>query len=109
MSLITVSWLIEQIRIICEPHFKFEMDDIYGDRGGIPYPPIEELKLLYFKLDGKTPKNFISANKQMEILDQVNLFLQSHGIPNAELSKIQSIGKFIVINLQDWLHIIKIC
>ena len=39
----------------------------------------------------------------------VNLFLQSHEIPNAELSKIQSIGKFIVINLQDWLHIKKIC
>jgi hypothetical protein len=102
MSLITVSWLIEQVSKICEPHFKFEMDDIYGDRGGIPYPPIEELKLLYFKLDGKTRKNLISANKQMEILDQVNLFLQSHGIPNAELSKIQSIGKFIVVDLQDW-------
>ncbi len=102
MSLITVDYIIKQINIITNPYFKFEMDDIYGDRGGIPYPPIEELTLLYFKLDGKTSKTLISTNKQTEILNQVNLFLQSNGIPNAELRKIQGIGKFIVIDLQDW-------
>lgn len=83
------------------------MDDIYGDRGGIPYPTIEELKQLHFKLDGKTHKKLISTNKQMEILEQVNLFLQSHGIPNAELIKVQSIGKFIVVDLQNWYSLKK--
>ncbi len=102
MSLMTVTNFIEQISIITRPYFNFEMDDIYGDRGGIPYPAIEELKLLHFKLDGKTRKNFISVCKQMEILNQVNLFLKSHGIPNAELQKYASIGKFIVVDLQDW-------
>ena len=29
------------------------MDDFYGDRGGIPYPDIEDLDILYFKFDGR--------------------------------------------------------
>lgn len=46
----------EKIRIIQQivsPWYKFEMDDFYGDRGGIPYPDIENLTKLFFKKNGR--------------------------------------------------------
>ena len=41
--------IINIINEIANPFFIFEMNDFYGDRGGIPYPKIEELRLLAFK------------------------------------------------------------
>ena len=40
---------ISLIHEIVQPYFKFELDDIYGDRGGTPYPKIKDLTELYFK------------------------------------------------------------
>lgn len=48
--------IIDEVSKIVEPYMKFNMDDIYGDRGGIPYPQIEELDLLHFRYDGYNKK-----------------------------------------------------
>jgi hypothetical protein len=61
--------IIGEISATVEPHMKFNMDDFYGDRGGIPYPEIESLDLLHFKYVGKTiiSKN-ITDEKSKKIL-----------------------------------------
>ena len=41
--------IINIINEIVNPFFNFEMNDFYGDRGGMPLPKIEELQLLAFK------------------------------------------------------------
>jgi len=45
--------LIKLVEKIVKPQFTFHMDDFYGDRGGIPYPDIEDLDILHFKYDGR--------------------------------------------------------
>lgn len=97
---VTVTALIQELHAIVNPPFEFDMDTIYGDRGGIPYPRVDDLKVLFFRLRA-TNHRMISVNEQNEILNKVNLFLQSRGVTDAvaELVKIQSIGKFLVVDL----------
>lgn len=49
----SVQSIIDKVNSIVNPCWQFNIDDIYGDRGGIPSPTIEELKYLHFKLDSK--------------------------------------------------------
>jgi hypothetical protein len=88
----------EKIRLInqiVQPYFNFEMDDIYGDKGGIPYPKIEELNTLFFKKNGKDRKLFINKMEEQIILNK----LKELNIGSVEIIKIQSLGVFIIIEL----------
>ena len=87
--------IIVEISAIVEPHMKFNMDDIYGDRGGIPYPEIESLDLLHFKYDGK---KIICKNKENDLISQV----KSLGIGEVQIHKYGGIGKFMVITLDKY-------
>ena len=83
---------INLIQEIVQPYFKFEMDDFYGDRGGLPYPKIEQLDKLYFKKIGK------GVNKHDEeiLLDKI----KNLDIGLVELIKIPSFGVYIYINMK---------
>jgi len=89
----------EKIRIIQEivnPFFKFEMDDFYGDRGGIPYPKIENLTKLFFKKNGKDRKLVITKGQEQNILKKIKQL----GFGSVELIRIPSFGIYIYIDLQ---------
>jgi transcription-repair coupling factor (superfamily II helicase) len=88
--------IIDEISAIVEPHMKFNMDDVYGDRGGIPYPQIEELSLLHYKYNGKV--HFPSKNKENELISQVELL----GIGEVQIHRYNGIGKFMVITLNKY-------
>jgi len=81
--------LIEQI---VNPYFKFEMDDFYGDRGGLPYPKIEELTIFYFK---KTKDNKLFVTKEEEMIEKIKHL----NIGSVELIKIPSFGIYICVTL----------
>ncbi len=87
--------IIDEISKIVEPYMKFNLDDIYGDRGGIPYPKIEELDILHFKYIGKI---IINKNKEDEFVQQV----KNLGIGDVEIVKYGSIGKFMIITLDKY-------
>lgn len=89
----------EKIRIIDEivkPYFNFEMDDFYGDRGGIPYPKIEDLHHFYFKKNGKDRKLILTKDKQEEIL----LKIKELNFGKVEVIKIPSFGIYIHIHIE---------
>lgn len=84
--------LIDKINNIVNPKWIFNMDDFYGDKGGIPYHEIETLDILYWK-----QKKFddISKNNN-EILDKIR------NIPNIDtvkIIKIQAYGIYIMVVL----------
>jgi hypothetical protein len=84
--------IIKAIEKIVYPHFEFNIEDFYGDKGSCEYPKIEDLKVLFFKL--KTINNkVISKIKQQELVNEIiNL-----NIGSVEISTIQSFGRYIVI------------
>jgi hypothetical protein len=86
--------IINYVSNVVSPWWKFNMDDIYGDRGGIPYPAIEELTHLYFKADSKIQKQQTKeeCDLMLEQLKQLN-------IGQVEIVKFGGIGKFISIEL----------
>lgn len=89
----------EKIRIIQEivkPYFKFEMDDFYGDRGGIPYPKIENLTRLYFKKNGKDRTLVITKGEEQNMLKKI----KELGFGSVQLIQIPSFGVYILIDLQ---------
>jgi hypothetical protein len=91
----SVQEIIDLISGIVEPDWKFNMDDIYGDRGGIPYPKIETLDILYFRkigTSGYKPKFNYKSNDIIKMLNDLN-------IGNVKIVKFNSIGKFIEIKL----------
>ena len=45
--------IIKAIEKIVYPHFEFNIEDFYGDKGSCEYPKIEDLKVLFFKLKNK--------------------------------------------------------
>jgi hypothetical protein len=87
--------IIREISTIVEPYMKFNMDDIYGDRGGIPYPEIESLDTLHFKYVGRT---IIGKNRENDLISQV----KSLGIGEVQIHKYNGIGKFMVITLDKY-------
>lgn len=68
------------------------MGDFYGDKGSCKYPKIEEIVTLFFKLNGKI-ENYLSKNKQQEIVDKI----KNLNIGTVEICKVQSLGIYIVI------------
>ena len=88
--------IIEEISKIVEPYLKFNMDDIYGDRGGIPYPQIEELDILHFKFDGR--HNLFSKQKENELINKIKTL----SIGEIDIYKTGGIGKFMVIFLDKY-------
>jgi hypothetical protein len=93
--------IIQEISKIVEPYVKFNMDDIYGDRGGIPYPQIEELDILHFKFDGKNHRVIPSKNFLKELVNKIN-GLNISQISKVEIVKYNYMGLFIVIQLDKY-------
>lgn len=88
----------EKIRLIEEivnPFFNFEMDDFYGDRGGILYPKIENLNRFYFKKNGRDHKLVITKDEEQILLDKIKQL----NFGSVELIKIPSFGVYIYVQL----------
>jgi hypothetical protein len=90
--------IIDEVSKIVNPYMKFNMDDIYGDRGGIPYPEIEKLTILHFKYDGYNKKNFLNKNQENELIDRV----KSLGVDDVQIHNYNGIGKFMAITLDSY-------
>ena len=94
------NWLVQSVinsvENIVSPWWKHNMDDIYGDRGGISYPAIEELSYLHFKLDSK-----VKIQQTKEECEQMLAKLKQLGIGEVEIIKIMGIGKFLVIEMTN--------
>jgi len=94
---------IDLVSSIVNPYFNFNMNDMYGDRGG-PIPKIEEIKYLFFKMDGTMyhSKRYLKLTKNdiENLIDRVN----NLNIGIASLIKIDGIGRFIHIELKNDYH-----
>lgn len=91
--------LIDDISKVVEPYCKFNMIDIYGDRGGIPFPNIENLDTLYFKFE-----KILSIKQQDELVKKI----KELDIGSVQIIKISGFGKYIYIELHKYnLRIIK--
>jgi len=87
---------IDLVSSIVNPYFNFNMNDMYGDRGG-PIPKIEEIKYLFFKEDGTNERLKIDRKKEEELVNEViNL-----NIGNVQIFKVNAFGKFICIELKN--------
>ena len=91
--------IIKQVEQIVSPYFNFNMDDFYGDRGSCIYPKIEELKTLFFKLNGKDRKLFITIDDQQKMVDKI----KNLNIGLVEICK-TPFGLFIIIHLSENLN-----
>ena len=90
----------EKIRLVEEivvPYFRFEMDDFYGDRGGAPYPKIEELTHLFFKQNGKDRTLVLTKNEEKAMLEKI----ADLGIGSVEIIQIRSLGRYIEVTLPE--------
>lgn len=71
----SVQEIIDKINKIVNPEWKFEMDDIYGDRGGIPYPSIESLNILHWKRQSRIsdyyPLTKQEEQEQIELIKEI--------------------------------------
>lgn len=92
----SVQSVIDAVENIVSPWWKHNMDDIYGDRGGIPYPALEELSYLHFKLDSK-----VKIQQTKEECEQMLNKIKQLGISQVEIIKIMGIGKFLVIEMTN--------
>lgn len=93
----TVQEIIDKINKIVNPEWKFEMDDFYGDKGGIPHPSIETLNLLYWKRQSRL-SNYIPLTKEEE-QTQIELIKEIVEIKSVNIIKIDSFGKYIKVEL----------
>ena len=91
----SVQSVIDAVGNIASPWWKHNMDDIYGDRA-IPYPAIEELSYLHFKLDSK-----VKIQQTKEECEQMLNKIRQLGVGHVEIYKVMGIGKFIVIELTN--------
>ncbi len=83
--------IIQAVEEICYPHFKFNIFDFYGDRGSCVLPKIDELKTLFFKLDGH--RKIISKNQQQEIVDKI----KNLNIGTVNIDTVSAFGRYIII------------
>lgn len=83
--------IIHSVEEITNPYFRFEMDDFYGDRGGLPYPEIENLTVLFFK---KHDKRMILTKDDEQIM--INKIKNLH-VGSVERIHIPSFGVYIYI------------
>lgn len=93
----SVKKIIDKINKIVNPEWKFEMDDFYGDRGGIPYPPIESLNLLHWKRQSKT-SNYYPQTKEEE-QTQLEFIKEIGEIKSVNVIKISGFGIYIQVEL----------
>ena len=94
----SVQEIIDKINKIVNPEWKFEMDDFYGDRGGIPYPSIESLNLLHWKRQSRA-SNYYPLTKEEE-QKQLELIKEIGEINSVNIIKISKFGKYIEVELQ---------
>ncbi len=92
------SEIIKLVEEIVHPYYTFEMDDFYGDRGGLPYPNIEDLDMLYFKKNGKDKSLRITKDEEQKMIDRI----KDLNIGSVELSIIPSFGVYICIKLSAY-------
>jgi len=73
------------------------MDDFYGDRGGAPYPKIEELQILLFKKKCRYRDKIHSLPKQEEqvLIEKI----KSMRFGSVELVKYSGMGTYIRIDM----------
>lgn len=95
--------IIELVEKIVNPQFTFHMDDFYGDRGGIPYPDIEDLDILHFKYDGRRYPH-LSKQEKEELVIKIKNELNS--VESIEIIKYQYFGLFIKIVLPKYNKVI---
>jgi hypothetical protein len=84
--------IIQAVEEICSPHFKLELNDIYGDRGSCVLPKIDELKILHFKLDGYN-RRVICKNKQQDMVDKI----KELNIGTVVIVTQSFVGRYIII------------
>jgi hypothetical protein len=94
----SVQEIIDKINKIVNPEWKFEMDDFYGDRGGIPYPPIESLNFLHWKRQSRA-SDYYPLTKEEE-QTQLELIREIAEIKSVNVIKINAFGKYIQVELQ---------
>lgn len=87
--------IIKSIEQIVCPYFQFNMDDFYGNIVGREVPKIEELNILFFKLNGYDKKLYLSKNDQEKMVDKI----KDLNIGLVEINSIQSYGRYIIITL----------
>ncbi len=97
----TVQEIISKIDKLVNPEWKFEMDDIFFDRGGIPYPPIESLSTLFWKRNGKGLRSvsILTKEKENELITMINDTVPE--LHSVKISRIQSFGCYIVVELNS--------
>ncbi len=97
----TVQEIINKIDKLINPEWKFEMDDIYGDRGGISYPPIESLSTLYWKRNTKGLRSVsqLSKENENELISMINDTVSK--LHSVKITRIQSFGCYIVVELNS--------
>jgi hypothetical protein len=69
------------------------MNDFYGDKGSCEYPKLEEINVLFFKLNGKDGNLFISKNDQQIMVNKI----RNLDIGLVEISSVQSFSRYISI------------
>lgn len=98
----SVESIINIIENIVKPYWKFNMDDIYGDRCGFQYPNIEELSVLYFKAINQNSSKHQTKLEQDQMIEKLNEL----NFGEIEIIKIPSVGKFIKIILPKYNEIL---
>jgi hypothetical protein len=89
----SVQEIIDKVNKIVNPEWKFEMDDFYGDRGGIPYPPIETLNILHWKRKSRDNPHLTKQEEQLELIKEIA------EIKSVNVIKIPAFGKYIEVKL----------
>lgn len=97
--------IIELVSKIVEPKFTFHMDDFYSDRGGIPYPNIEDLDMLHFKFDGRRYPH-LSKQEKEELVIKIKNKLGTNTVESIEIVKYHYFGLFIKIVLPKYNKLI---
>lgn len=87
--------LVDQI---VNPYFKFDMNDAYGDKGSGLLPSVEEISVLYFKLQ-MINKTCISKNKQLELVEDIKKL----NLGLVEIFTQSPFGRYIKIELNQFI------
>ena len=93
---ISVQSIINKVNSIVNPWWQFNMVDIYGDKGGVPYPHIDDLNFLHFKLNSK-----INPQQTLHECNQMLETLKNLDIGDVNIITIMGMGKFILIELTN--------
>jgi hypothetical protein len=87
---------IHTINNIIHPHY-YLVDDPYSDTPITNFEILISYKIIFWKLNGKNGR-IISTNKQNNLAEMVRQL----NIGKIELCKINGIGKYLVLDLQEY-------